>query len=265
VTPRLFGIVNSTEDSFSDGARFLDPARALEHARALVAAGAWAIDLGAAASHPDSKPVPPELEIRRLEPLVDALLAEGARVSVDSFQRETQAWALGRGVHYLNDIGGFGDASLWPELARASCALVVMHSVQERGAATRVHGDPAQIVERVGAFFARRIAELERAGVARERLILDPGMGFFLGSNPEPSIAVLRALPELRSRFALPLFVCVSRKSFVGALGGAPPRERLPGTLAAELFAAAQGVDYLRTHDVAALVQALRVAGALEG
>jgi dihydropteroate synthase len=89
-------------------------------------------------------------------------------------------------------------------------------------------------------------------------------MGFFLGSNPEPSIAVLRALPELARRFALPLFVCVSRKSFVGALGGAPPHERLPGTLAAELFAAAQGVDYLRTHDVAALAQALRVARALE-
>jgi dihydropteroate synthase type 2 len=113
-------------------------------------------------------------------------------------------------------------------------------------------------------FFDSRVAALERAGVARERLILDPGMGFFLGGNCEPSLVVLRSLGSLRARFGLPLLVSVSRKSFLGTLTGRAVPERGAATLAAELFAAAQGVDFIRTHDVRALADALRVRSALE-
>jgi dihydropteroate synthase type 2 len=254
--------VNLTEDSFSDGGRYLDPGKALEHARRLTADGADAVDLGAASSHPDAMRVPPALEIERLEPVVAELVAEGVRVSIDSYHPEVQRWALARGVAFLNDIRGFPDASLYAELASASCDLIVMHSVQ-RGPATRAHTDPEAVIAGIDAFFAERIAALEAAGVAHERLLLDPGMGFFLGSDPEPSRLVLRGLGALRTRFGCAVAVSVSRKSFLRALSGREVNESGAATLAAELFAASQGVDWIRTHDVRALRDALTVQQAL--
>ena len=263
-TPRLIGVVNITEDSFSDGGLFLDPGKAVEQALDLSEAGAVAVDLGPSSSHPDARTVPPDEEIRRLEPVVESLRARGIALSVDSWHPETQAWALGRGVDYLNDIRGFPDASLHPELARSGRRLIVMHSIQ-RGQATRAHTDAAAVLSRVEAFFADRLAALGSAGVPRERILLDPGMGFFLGADAEPSLHVLRNLRPLRERFGGPLLVSLSRKSFLGELTGRPPRERAAATLAAELFAAEQGVDYIRTHDVAALRDALTVDRALRG
>jgi dihydropteroate synthase type 2 len=263
VKPAILGIVNATPDSFSDGGRFLDPERAAKHARELVASGADAIDLGAASSHPDARPVPPDEEIARLAPVLDALVAEGVDVSVDSFSPEVQLFALARGARYLNDIRGFPEPALYPALARTSAQLVVMHSIQ-RGPATRAGSDPATLLADIDAFFAARIAALEAAGVARERLILDPGMGFFVGRGAEPSLRVLRAVPALRARFGLPVLVSVSRKSFLGALTGAEVHARGAATLAAELFAAQRGADYIRTHDVRALCDGLAVLRALE-
>jgi len=236
--------VNLSEDSFSDGGRYADPVAALAHAERLLAEGADVLDLGAAASHPDAKRVPPEVEIARLEPVVDALLA--------------------RGVAWLNDIDGFPDPERYAHLARGRAKLVVVHSVQGRGRATRVATDPASLVPRIEAFFAERVGALVAAGVARERIVLDPGMGFFLGSNPEASLAVLRALPRLRARAGLPLLVSVSRKSFLGALTGREIADRGAATLAAELYAAAHGADFVRTHDVRQLRDALAVTRALE-
>jgi dihydropteroate synthase type 2 len=261
--PTLVGIVNLTEDSFSDGGRYLAPAASLAHARRLLAEGAEVVDLGAASSHPDSKGVSPDEEIERLAPVVDALQGEGAALSIDSFASETQRWALGRGVDYLNDIQGFSEPELYPELARAEARLIVMHSIQRRGRAVRERTAARDVLAAIDAFFSERIAALEVAGVARERLILDPGMGFFLGSDPEPSLAVLRTLPDLRSRFGLPVLISVSRKSFLGALTGRDAAGRGSATLAAELFAACAGVDYVRTHDVGALADGLAVLAAL--
>jgi len=258
----ILGIVNTTPDSFSDGGRFLDPESGVKHAHELVANGADAIDLGAASSHPDAGPVPPANEISRLAPVLDALVAEGIAVSVDSCSPEVQRFALARGARYLNDIRGFPEPELYPVLARASAQLIVMHSIQ-RGPATRSAGDAATLLDDIDAFFAARIAALESAGVARERLILDPGMGFFLGSGAEPSLRVLRALPDLRTRFGLPVLVSVSRKSFLGALTGAAVGARGAATLAAELFAVQRGADYIRTHDVRALRDGLAVLHAL--
>jgi dihydropteroate synthase type 2 len=262
--PVILGIVNITEDSFSDGGRFLDTAAALAHARALVAAGAHIIDLGAAASNVEAKPVAAAEEIRRLDPLIAALTADATPVSVDSFMPEVQRFAIARGVAFLNDIQGFPDPSFYPELAAASCRLVVMHAVHGRGRAQRVELTAGEVWDRIDAFFTSRLDALERAGVARGRLILDPGMGFFLSSRPEASLRVLAGLDRLKQAFALPVLVSVSRKSFLRAVTGREVASELgAATLAAELYAAEKGADYIRTHDPGALADALKVMAAL--
>ncbi|HEX4891509.1 MAG TPA: dihydropteroate synthase [Alphaproteobacteria bacterium] len=261
--PKILGIVNITEDSFSDGGRYLAADRAIEHAVDLVAAGADIIDLGPASSHPDAKPVTAEEEIRRIAPVMKALTARGIAISVDSFLPQTQRCAMHQGAAFLNDIQGFPDAEIYPDLARNSCRLIVMHAIQGRGIATRTDSDPDTIVKRAGDFFQRRIAALEGAGIGRERLILDPGMGFFLGNQPEASLRMLRGLKGLRERFGLPVLVSVSRKSFLRAVTGQPIDQSGAATLAAELFAASQGADFIRTHDAASLRDGLKVWSAL--
>jgi dihydropteroate synthase type 2 len=261
--PVIVGIVNITEDSFSDGGRYLDPAAAIAHARALVAAGAEVIDLGAAASNVLAKPVSAEGEIRRLAPVIAALAQDGIAVSVDSFRPEVQRFAIAAGAAFLNDIHGFPDATMHPELARAGCRLVVMHMVQDGNRATRLPLSPETVWEHIDAFFRARVAVLERAGIARDRLILDPGMGFFLSSRPEASLAVLAGLGRLKHAFGLPVMVSVSRKSFLRALVGRDAAELGAATLAAELYAAAAGADYIRTHDAPALADGVAVTRAL--
>jgi len=262
--PAIFGIVNITEDSFSDGGRFLDTTAALTHARRLVAAGAEIIDLGAAASNIAARPVAPAEEIRRLDPLITALAADGTPVSVDSFAPEVQRFAIARGVAFLNDIQGFPDTSFYHELGAASCRLVVMHAVQGRGRAQQVELTAGDVWERIHVFFADRVRALERGGIARQRLILDPGMGFFLSSWPEASLRVLAGIERLKQAFGLPVLVSASRKSFLRAVTGRAGASELgAATLAAELYAAEQGADYIRTHDPAALVDALKVMTAL--
>ena len=264
IRPRLFGIVNITEDSFSDGGRHLDPAAAIDEALRLAADGADIIDLGAAASNIAAKQVAPAEEIRRLEPVVTALKAAGIAISVDSFSPETQCFAIQRGSDFLNDIEGFSHAELYPDLAGAKCRLVVMHAVQGSGRAQRLAVSPATIWERIISFFAARIAVLEAAGIARERLVLDPGMGFFLGSDAAASFRVLAGLDRLKQEFGLPVLVSVSRKSFLATVTGREaPEDRGAATLAAELYAAANGADYIRTHDPGALKDGLAVMAAL--
>ena len=257
--PGIFGILNITEDSFSDGGRYLDPEAALAHAQALVNEGADVLDVGAASSNPQSEPVPPDIEIGRLAPVVLAAKERGWKISVDSFSSETQLWALEEGVEYLNDIQGFADPSLYAHLAAAKAKLVVMHAVQGPGPAQRIDTDPRDIMGRVADFFDARIEALTQAGVARERLILDPGMGLFVGTRPEVSLTILRRLPQLKSAFGLPILVSVSRKSFLRKLTGRSVGEIGPGTLAAELYAALHGADILRTHEPRPLRDALRI------
>ncbi|MGP3966115.1 dihydropteroate synthase [Streptomyces sp. 6N223] len=259
----MVGIVNITEDSFSDGGLYLATGDAMEHARRLRAEGADIVELGPAASHPDAAPVTPGQERQRLAPVLDRLAEENIPVSVDSFLPETHSFAMARGAAYLNDIQGFPDAGRYGELAAGDCRLVVMHSVQRRGPATRMATDPAAVWEGVEGFFAERLAALQAGGVARHRLVIDPGLGYFLGSTPEPSLAVLAGLRHLRARFGVPVLVSASRKSFLRALTKRAIADSGPATLAAELYAAWQGADYIRTHDVAALNDALTVLAAI--
>jgi dihydropteroate synthase type 2 len=262
--PCLFGIVNITEDSFSDGGRYLDPSDATTHARALAAAGAHVIDLGAAASNVDAQPVSAAEEIRRLDPVIAALGGDNTQISVDSFLPEVQRFAIERGAAFLNDIQGFPDPSFYSELAPASCRLVVMHAVQGRGPAQRMELGADEVWDRIHYFFGERLAALERGGIARERLILDPGMGFFLSRRPDASLRVLTGLDRLKRDFGLPVLVSVSRKSFLRAITGrASALETSAATLAAEIYAAEMGADYIRTHDPGALADALKVTAAL--
>jgi dihydropteroate synthase type 2 len=255
--PQILGIVNLTADSFSDGGRYLEPLAAIAHADQLRADGADILDLGAASSHPEATSVGAEAEIARLAAVLPALKAAGHKISIDSFEPEVQRWALAQGVDYLNDVNGFAQAEIYPELAAADCYLVVMHAVQAKGIAQRLRGDAATIEDRIIKFFDQRLTDLLAAGVAENRLILDPGMGFFLGDAPEVSLRVLARLDRLKQRFGLPLFICASRKSFLRAASGRNLENVAPMSLTAELWASDIGADYIRTHDVAQLHDAL--------
>ena len=237
----IFGIVNITSDSFSDGGRYLAPDAAIAQARKLMAEGADVIDLGPASSNPDAAPVSSDTEIARIAPVLDALKADGIPVSLDSYQPATQAYALSRGVAYLNDIRGFPDAAFYPQLAKSSAKLVVMHSVQD-GQADRREAPAGDIMDHIAAFFDARIAALTGAGIKRNRLVLD----------------------ELRLRFDLPVLLSVSRKSFLRALTGRGPGDVGAATLAAELAAAAGGADFIRTHEPRPLRDGLAVLAALK-
>ncbi|MFJ6072739.1 dihydropteroate synthase [Streptomyces sp. NPDC093065] len=262
--PSLVGIVNITTDSFSDGNRYLSSDAAVAHAHRLRSEGADVIELGPAASHPGAEQVTEAEEIGRLGDVLDQLVAEGVPVSVDSYQPATQLFAAAHGAAYLNDIQGFDDPDRYEALAATGCRLVVMHSVQRHGPATKVRTDAAQVCRGIEEFFADRLAALEAAGVRRDRLVIDPGLGYFLGSSPEPSLRTLAGLEQLKARFDLPVLISPSRKSFLRTLTGSTVSGIGPATLAAELYAARAGADYIRTHDVAALRDALTVFEALE-
>ncbi len=254
---QILGILNVTRDSFSDGGRFLTPAAAIGQARQLVAAGADLVDVGAESTHPDAEDVPADEEITRLAPVVQALRADGIRVSVDTCKAPVMQAMLDLGVEMINDVSGLRDPAAVDVLREADARVVVMHSTATEARAERVDVDPKTIVERIVAFLERRVTELTAAGIARERLILDPGMGFFLGRDPRASTAVLGQLKRLQT-LGLPLCISTSRKSFIGALLGIADRprpvdERAAGTLATELWAVNAGVAYIRTHDVRAL------------
>jgi dihydropteroate synthase type 2 len=263
---KILGIVNITRDSFSDGAQFIESAAAIAHAQALLAAGADIIDLGAQSTHPDAEAVPAEEEIRRLLPVISALKHQSARVSVDTFNAEVMRAAIHAGADVINDVTGFRDPDQRDAVRTSDAKLIVMHSVSSSPRAERIDVPADQVVERVREFFALRISELYNAGIDRSRLILDPGMGYFAGTNPSCSLRLLRALSELREFGAI--CVSTSRKSFIGAVlanahGPRPVTQRAAGTLATEIWAALQNVEYIRTHDVAPLHDALTMLDAI--
>jgi len=263
----LLGILNVTRDSFSDGGAYLDPAAALAHARRLVADGADFVDIGAESSQPDAHDVPPAEQLERLTPLVRTLKQEGVRISIDTHRPDVMRAMLALGVDVINDITALRDPAAVELLGHHTARVILMHSATGARARRDLAGDEG-IVARILTFFEARITALTAAGIARERLILDPGMGLFLSSDPADSLRVLRGLDRLRS-LGLPLCVCTSRKSFLGAIaGGAGParplRERGAATLASEIYAVQHGVGYIRTHDVRALRDALAVLQQIE-
>ncbi|MBR0956205.1 dihydropteroate synthase [Bradyrhizobium japonicum] len=255
--PAVMGVLNITPDSFSDGGEFIAPARALERARAMIADGVDIIDIGAESTRPykDARPVTAAEELARLKPVLSDVVALGVPVSIDSMKAEVVAFALDQGAAIANDVWGLqGDAAMAPLIAARGVPVIVMHN--------RDSVDPAiDIVVDMKAFFQRSLDIAAQAGIARDKIVLDPGIGF--GKTAEQSMTALARLREL-DMFGLPILVGASRKRFIASVSPSEPSERLAGSIAAHLIAAQRGARIIRTHDVAETLQALRVAYAIE-
>lgn len=259
---RVVGVLNLTPDSFYDGGRYADTGRALDHALRLAAEGADALDLGGLSTRPGlSASVGPDEEWRRLEPVLSSLAGRiQIPLSVDTYRASVARRALDAGVSMINDVSGLtADPEMAIVVADSGAGLVLMHAL---GAPDAMHAprEYADVGQEVRDFLAARMAEGVARGVSPERIALDPGIGF--SKRAEQSIAALRALPLLTS-LGRPLYIGVSRKSFLGQLTGRPVEERLPASLGAAVAAVALGARIVRTHDVAATRDALLAAEAL--
>lgn len=256
----VMGIVNITPDSFSDGGRFHTPQAALEHARRLLEEGADILDLGAESTRPGATAVEADEQIRRLTPVLAALAGTpGAVLSVDTRSAKVAARALELGAHAINDISALGDPDMARVLAEHGAGLVLMHM---QGTPATMQAEPCyeDVVREVAAFLAERCAAAEAAGVARECLAVDPGLGF--GKTIAHNLTLLASL-DLLAPLRRPVLVGASRKGFLGKLtGNAPSEDRLEASLAAAVLAAWQGAHILRVHDVAATARALAITDA---
>jgi dihydropteroate synthase len=254
--PAVMGVLNVTPDSFSDGGRFLDPSIAIEQSQRMVAAGADVLDIGAESTRPygGAVPVPIEEEIRRLAPVLPSAVALGVPVSIDTMKAKVAAWALASGAAIVNDVWGLQrDGDLARVVAEHGVPVIIMHNRQA--------ADPSiDIMADIAAFFSRSLDIAAGAGIARENIVLDPGIGF--GKTAEQSVTAVARLAELKS-FGLPLLVGASRKRFIDKVSPASPDQRLGGSIAAHVLAAADGAAIIRAHDVPETVQALRIAAAI--
>ncbi len=258
---KLMGVVNVTPDSFSDGGLYLDPDAALAHGEELARAGAEILDVGGESTRPGAEEVAADEELRRVEPVV-AGLAGAAAISIDTSKAAVAAAALDAGAEIVNDITALrGDPDIASLCAERDATVVLMHML---GTPRTMQDEPRydDVVEDVKAFLAGRIETATAAGIAEERIWLDPGIGF--GKTVEHNLELLRRLGELRE-LGRPLVVGTSRKSFIGRVDGSDAGERLGGTIASSVFAAAEGAEVLRVHDVAEVGQAMAVAGAILG
>jgi dihydropteroate synthase len=254
--PIVMGVLNVTPDSFSDGGRFFDAATALDQARRMVAEGADILDIGAESTRPygGALAVPIEEEMRRLAPILPTAVALGVPVSIDTMKAGVAEQAIATGAAIVNDVWGLQrDRDLARVVAEHGVPVIVMHN--------RDAADPSlDIMADIAAFFARSLEIADRAGIVRQNIVLDPGIGF--GKTPEQSLTAIARLAELKS-FGLPLLVGASRKRFIDKVSPAPPDRRLGGSIAAHLNAVAGGAAIIRTHDVAETVQALHVDAAI--
>jgi dihydropteroate synthase len=244
--PLLMGIVNVTPDSFSDGGRFLDPRAAVAHARELIEQGADILDIGAESTRPGAQPVGAAEEIGRLRPVLDALRDSPVPISVDTMKPEVMRAALDLGAAMINDVAALAAPGALDVVAASECGVCLMHMQGEpRSMQAAPHYD--DVVGEVKAFLAARVEACLRAGIARERIVVDPGLGF--GKTVEHNFELLRGLPQL-AQLGRPLLVGWSRKSSLGKITGRAPQDRLAASLAAALLALQRGARILRVHDV---------------
>lgn len=253
--PRIMGILNVTPNSFSDGGRYFNAARALEHARRMIDDGADLVDIGGESTRPGAQPVDEAEELARVIPLVTALVAEGVPVSVDTRKPAVMRAALAAGASMINDVCGLTAPGAIDAVAAADAGVCLMH----------MQGDPrtmqqapsyADVVAEVRAFLVARAAACEAAGIARDRIVLDPGFGF--GKTLAHNLALLAGLPALAAT-GYPVLAGLSRKASLGEITGRAVDERLAASLAAALAAVARGATLLRVHDVRETRDALAV------
>lgn len=253
--PAVMGVLNVTPDSFSDGGQFQTPEHALAQAKRMIADGADIIDIGAESTRPyGAKPVPTEEELKRLQPILAGVVSLGIPVSIDSMKSTIVSWALDAGATIANDVWGLQrDPGMARLLAERNSPVIIMHN-RDRVEAS------IDIMKDITAFFERSLDIADKAGISRENIMLDPGIGF--GKTPEQSMTALARLDEL-SVIGLPLLVGASRKRFISSVSPSEPHQRLGGSIAAHLVAVQGGAQIIRTHDVSETVQALHVAAAI--
>jgi dihydropteroate synthase len=254
----VMGILNVTPDSFSDGGQFLAPEFAIARAKRIIAEGADIIDIGAESTRPygDAIPVSAAEELARLKPILPVLNELGTPLSIDTMKAEVAAWALDTGAVVVNDVWGLQrDPDMARVISERDVSVVIMHN--------REAADPTiDIMADIEAFFARSLEIAERAAIARERIVLDPGIGF--GKTPTQSMIAIAQLARLKS-FRLPLLVGASRKRFIDTVIPSSPDHRVGGSIASHLLAVENGAAIVRVHDIAETVQALRVTDAIRG
>ncbi|MCK5414591.1 MAG: dihydropteroate synthase [Thermoplasmata archaeon] len=258
--PFVMGILNVTPDSFSDGGQFSGE-EAIEHARRMYEEGADIIDIGGESTRPGSDPVSPVEEMSRIEAVLPAVVDMGVPVSIDTTKAEVAAWALDAGAVMVNDVSACrSDLGMAPLVADRGCALILMHML---GMPKDMQDDPQYpggVIEEITGFFWERMRVVEAAGVDREQLLLDPGIGF--GKTVGHNLTILDRLVELKELGPL-LLVGASRKWFIGQVSGGDVDDRLAGSVAAAVIAVLGGADIVRVHDVAETVKAVRVAHAI--
>jgi dihydropteroate synthase len=259
---KLMGVVNVTPDSFSDGGLYLDADAAIAHGRELVAAGAAILDVGGESTRPGAEPVPVEEELRRVEPVVAGLAGE-ATISVDTSKAAVAAATLDAGATIVNDVTALrGDPEMATLCAERGAGVVLMHMAGEPRT-MQENPEYENVVAEVQDFLAARLEVAVAAGIDESLIWLDPGIGF--GKTDRHNFELLRGLDELAA-LGRPLVVGTSRKGFIGRVdGSAASGERLGGTIATSVLAAAAGAEVLRVHDVREMDQALRVARAVLG
>ena len=254
--PLVMGILNVTPDSFSDGGQFFDPAGAIAHAGRMAGEGADILDVGAESTRPytGAKPVAFEDELARLAPVLPEIVRLGLPVSIDTIKARVAAWALERGATILNDVWGLQrDPDMGRVAAEHGVPVIVMHNRYKAEASINIISD-------INAFFTHSIDLAQKAGILRECIVLDPGIGF--GKTPEQSMEAIAKL-ETFKRFNLPILVGASRKRFIDSVSPSAPLERVGGSLAAHLLAVRNGAAIIRTHDVAETIQAIKVDNAI--
>jgi dihydropteroate synthase len=259
--PLIMGVVNVTPDSFSDGGQWLDPDRAAAHARALIDEGADILDIGGESSRPGATPVAQSEELKRVLPVLDALAGAAVPLSVDTWKPAVMREALAHGASMINDINALQAPGALEAVGGSGCAICLMHK-QGDPMTMQVAPHYDDVLAEVGAFLDSRARACIQAGIARERLVIDPGFGF--GKTREHNLALLKGLRSLAGS-GIPLLVGLSRKSVLGKITGRQTEGRLAASLAAALLAAQRGAAILRVHDVAATRDALRVLDAVEG
>ena len=256
----MMGVVNVTPDSFSDGGRYLNPTLAVRHARELVAEGADLLDVGGESTRPGAREVTAEEEVGRVLPVLDGLAGVGVPVSIDTSKLAVAEAALDAGARIVNDVTALrGDPDLASLCAQRECGVVLMHML---GTPRTMQEGPVydDVVDDVRGFLAERIQFALDAGIAEERVWVDPGIGF--GKTLDHNLELLRRLDELRE-LGRPICVGTSRKSFIGKITGREVDERLGGTIASNVIALANGAEVFRVHDVGPVRDALRVAAAI--
>lgn len=259
--PLIMGIVNVTPDSFSDGGRYATLPTALAHARALLEEGADILDIGGESTRPGAPPVPLDEERRRVLPVIEALADCGVPVSIDTQKPELMKEAIAAGAGMVNDVNALSAPGALEAVAPTSAAVCLMH---KKGDSRTMQDDPRyeDVVREVRAFLSERLEAAERAGIARERLVIDPGFGF--GKTIEHNLALLRHLREM-AVLGVPVLAGLSRKTTLGKITGRGTDERVYAGIAAALIAVQNGASIVRVHDVAATRDALAVWNAVDG